>query len=247
MEIAGSVCLVTGAGGGIGRATVRALAAAGGRVVAADRPGASLDGLPAEAVLTHDLSVPGAAGALAAEAETALGRVDVLVNNAGAGLYGGVDGLEPGESERLLTLNLSAPIELTRSLLPGMLVRERGHVVNVGSIVGFVGRANEAVYAAGKGGLTVFTESLRSELHGRPVGASLVAPVVVDTRYFTERGAPYDRRWPRPVQPERIAGAILEAIRSDRARVIVPRWLAVVVQLHGAAPTLFRALADRLD
>ncbi len=247
MEIADSVCLVTGAGGGIGQATVRALAAAGARVVAADRPGAILDGLPVAAALTCDLVVPGAGAALAADAQAVLGRVDVLVNNAGAGLYGRVDELAAGESERLLALNLSAPIELTRALLPGMLARGRGHVVNVGSIVGFVGRPLEAVYAAGKGGLAVFTESLRSELRGRPVGASLVAPVVVDTRYFAERGVPYDRRWPRPVPPERIAAAILDAVRSDRARVVVPRWLAVVVQLHGAAPALFRALADRLD
>ena len=247
MEIAGSVCLVTGAGGGIGQATVRAFAAEGGHVVAADRPGAILEGLPLAGALTCDLSLPGAAAALAADAEAVLGRIDVLVNNAGAGLYGLVHELAPGESERLLALNLAAPVELTRALLPGMLARGRGHVVNVGSIVGFVGRAHEAVYAAGKGGLGVFTESLRSELRGEPVGASLVAPVVVDTRYFAERGMPYDRRWPRPLSPERIAAAILDAVRSDRARVVVPRWLAVVVQLHGAAPALFRAFADRLD
>jgi short-subunit dehydrogenase len=119
--------------------------------------------------------------------------------------------------------------------------------VNVGSIVGLVGRPNEAVYAAGKAGLAVFTESLRSELRGSGVSASLVVPAVVESQFFAERGVPYGRRRPRPVAPERIAAAIVAAIRRDRARVIVPAWLGVAVRLHGAAPTAFRALAERFD
>jgi short-subunit dehydrogenase len=224
------VCLVTGAASGIGRATVAALERAGARVLAVDRPEA-------------DLGEPGAAVRLAAQ----VGDVDVLVNNAGIGLYGRVADLEADESRRALAVDLEAPIELTRALLPGMLDRGRGHVVNVGSIVGLVGRPNEAVYAAGKAGLAVFTESLRSELRGSGVSASLVVPAVVETRFFVERGAPYGRRWPRPVPAERVAAAIVEAIRRDRARVIVPGWLGAAVRLHGAAPRAFRALADRFD
>jgi short-subunit dehydrogenase len=236
VQLEGSLCLVTGAASGIGLATATALAAAGARVVTADRPGTDAD-------LHADLAEPGAAAALAAEA----GNVDVLVNNAGVGLFGSVAELEPGAARRLLTIDLEAPIELTRALLPGMLARGRGHVVNVGSIVGFVGRPNEAVYAAGKAGLAVFTESLRSELRGRGVSASLVAPVVVETAFFAGRGAPYGRRRPKPVQPERVAAAIVDAVGRDCARVVVPGWLELAVRLHGAAPGAFRALADRFD
>jgi short-subunit dehydrogenase len=230
VRLEGRVCLVTGAAGGIGRAAATALEAAGARVVAVDR---------AEA----DLAEPGAAARLAAKA----GEIDVLVNNAGVGLHGRVADLDAEELRRVLTVDLEAPIELTRALLPGMLARGRGHVVNVGSIVGLVGRPNEAVYAAGKAGLAIFTESLRSELRGTGVSASLIVPAVVETRFFAERGVPYGRNRPRPVRPERIAGAIVDAIRRDRARVVVPGWLAVAVRLHGAAPGAFRALADRFD
>jgi short-subunit dehydrogenase len=230
VRLDGSVCLVTGAASGVGRATADALGRAGARVVAVDRPDA-------------DLAEHGAAATLAAN----VGDVDVLVNNAGVGLYGRVAELEPNAAARVVTVDLTAPIELTRALLPGMLARGRGHVVNVGSIVGLVGRPNEAVYAATKAGLATFTESLRSELRGSGVGASLVVPAVVDTRFFAERGTPYGRRWPRPVAPERVAEAIVDAIRRDRARVVVPGWLGLAVRLHGAAPRSFRALADRFD
>ncbi len=247
MRLSDSVCLVTGAASGIGRATALALAEAGARVIVSDRPGANLDGLGAESALPVDLAVAGAAARLAADAEAALGGVDVLVNNAGIGLYGRVAELAPLDGERLLRVNLLAPIELTRALLPGMLDRGRGHVVNVGSIVGVVGRPNEAVYAASKAGLAIFTESLRAELRGSGPSASLVSPVVVDTGFFDGRGAAYGRRWPRPVPAERIAAAIVGAVREDRAHVVVPRWLTLAVRLHGAAPRTFRGLADRLD
>jgi short-subunit dehydrogenase len=230
VRLEGSVCLVTGAASGIGRATAVALEEAGARVLAVDR---------AEA----DLAEPGAATRLAAEA----GDVDVLVNNAGIGLYGGVAEVDVDEARRVLAVDLGAPIELTRALVPGMLDRGGGHIVNVGSIVGLVGRPNEAVYAAGKAGIAVFTESLRSELRGSGVSASLVVPAVVETAFFAERGAPYGRIRPRPVSPERIAAAIVDAIRRDRARVVVPAWLGVAIRLHGAAPGAFRALADRFD
>ena len=187
-----------------------------------------------------DLTVPGAAADLASRA----GAVDVLVNCAGVGHFGSV---ADADAAALFALNVLAPIELTQALLPGMRSRGRGHVVNVGSIVGHVGRANEAVYAATKAALAIFTESLREELRGSGVGASLVTPVAVQSDFFARRGVPYGRRWPRPLPAERVAKAIVAAIQDDRAEVVVPRWAAVAVRVHGASPRIFRALARRFD
>lgn len=245
MWLTGSACLVTGAASGIGRATAVALAAAGAEVVGSDRPEA-IGAVPGRAIAC-DLAEDGAPARLAAEAEAALGRVDVLVNCAGVGLYGAAADLEADAVRRLLAVNLAAPVELTRALLPAMLERGSGHVVNVGSVVGFVGRPNEALYAASKAALATFTESLRAEVRPYGVSASLVAPAAVETSFFAERGAPYGRRRPRPVPPERIAAAILGAIRSDRASVVVPRWLALPIRVHALAPRTFRALANRFD
>jgi short-subunit dehydrogenase len=235
MKLDGAVALVTGASSGIGRATAAALAARGARVVALGRDRERLEGVGERQVL-WDLAEP---GAVADE----IGPVDVLVNNAGAGWAGPF--VETPDVERLVAVNLAAPILLTRALLPGMLERGRGHVVNVASIAGFVGPREEAVYAATKGGLIAFSESLRYELRGTGVGVTLVAPGVVATPFFERRGRPYDRRWPRPIPPERVAEAIARAIEDGKDEVFVPGWMGAVARLRGAAPGLFRAFAAR--
>lgn len=235
MRLEGATALVTGASSGIGRATAAALAGRGARVVALGRDAARLEGV-GERQVVWDLAEP---GAVAEE----VGPVDVLVNNAGVGWAGPL--VETPEVERLVAVNLVAPILLTRALLPGMLERGRGHIVNVASIAGFVAPRDEAVYAATKAGLVAFSESLRYELRGSGVGVTLVAPGVVATPFFERRGRPYDRRWPQPISAERVAEAIARAIEDEKDEVFVPRWMSAVARLRGAAPGLFRALSGR--
>ena len=233
MKLAGAITLVTGASSGIGRATAVALAARGARVTALGRDAERLAGV-GERQIVHDLAGP---------PPDDPGPVDVLVNNAGIGWAGPT--AETADVERLVAVNLVAPILLARALLPGMLERGRGHVVNVASIAGFVGPREEAVYAATKGGLIAFSESLRYELRGTGVGVTLVAPGVIATEFFERRGAPYARRWPRPIPPERVAEAIADAIERGRDEVFVPGWMGAVARFRGAAPGLFRALTGR--
>src|SRR5581483_6317673 len=164
-----------------------ALRSAGAEVVALGRDEAALR--EAGRPLVCDLADPEQVARAAAEA----GPVDVLVANAGVGRAGRLAELEPAEGERLVRVNLLAPLLLTRALLPGMLERGRGHVVLVGSIVGHVGARDEAAYAATKGGVLAFAESLRQELAGTPVAVSHVTPGVVATVFFDRRGRPYDR------------------------------------------------------
>ena len=173
------------------------------------------------------------------------GPVDVLVNNAGIGWLGPLAELDPDTLERLVRVNLLAPLLLTRALLPGMLARGRGHIVNVGSIVGLVGAKREAGYASTKGGLVAFTESLGQELAGRPVRVSLVTPGAIATAFFERRGQPYGRRFPRALAADKVADAIVDAIANGRAEVYVPRWLALPPRIHSLLPGLYRALAAR--
>jgi short-subunit dehydrogenase len=240
MEIRNARCLVTGASSGIGRSVARRLAGEGARVVALGRDAGSLAGMGEQAIVA-DLTEPEAWRRVAEEA----GEVDVLVNNAGSGWAGGFGEIEPAEVERLVALNLVAPILLARALVPGMLARGRGCVVNVASIVAHTGGKDEAVYAATKGGLVAFSESLRQELAGTPVRVSVVSPGVVDTPFFERRGRPYSREWPRPIPPERVADAVVRALRTGRADVFVPRWMALPARLRGVAPGLYRRLVDR--
>ncbi|MEU8298696.1 SDR family NAD(P)-dependent oxidoreductase [Micromonospora sp. NPDC048909] len=247
MRLTGAVALVTGASSGIGAAVVRRLVEAGSHVVAAGRDADRLARVAAQTgatALVSDLSRPGAGRELAECALARHARVDVLVNNAGVGWAGPFVGMADALTDELLAVNLRAPIELTRALLPGMCHRG-GHVAFVGSIAGRLGVGNESVYSASKAGLDAFAQSLRLELAGRRVGVSTVVPGVVDTEFFTRRGQPYRRRRPRPLAPDRVADALVDAIARDRAEVYVPGWLRLPVAVRGLLPGMYRRMANR--
>jgi short-subunit dehydrogenase len=247
VRLIGAVVLVTGASSGIGAAVVRRLARAGSHVVAAGRDADRLARLGAETgastVLT-DLAWPRAGPDLAERVLNQHGRVDALVNNAGIGWAGPLTDMPELLAGEMLAVNLRAPIELTRALLPDMC-RRGGHLAFVTSIAGRLGVGREAVYAASKAGLDTFAQSLRLELAGRGVTVSVVVPGVVDTPFFVRRGQPYDRRRPRPLPPDRVAEALVDAIVRDRAEVYVPRWLRLPVALRGLLPETYRRLAVR--
>jgi short-subunit dehydrogenase len=238
MRISGTTVLITGASSGIGAATARAVAAAGGRTVLTGRDGDRLAAVAAETggvAFVADLTGP---------VEVAE-PIDVLVNNAGVGWAGPFEEMTDTEIDRLIAVNLAAPIRLTRALLPGMVDRGRGHVVFVASIAGATGVRHEAVYAATKAGLIYFADSLRYELRGSGVGVSVVLPGVVDTPFFDRRGRPYDRRRPAPIPAGRVARTIVAAIERDRAESYQPGWMRIPARLRGGAPALFRRLAGR--
>ena len=248
MKIRGAVCLVTGATSGIGRAAAVRLAAAGARVISLGREPEALEDVVARiggVGIRADLSKATEIGRAAREAEAAFGGIDVLVNNAGEGFAGRFAEMAPDRADRLIRVNLVAPIRLTRAVLPGMLERRRGHVVNVASIAGHVGVPEEAVYAATKAGLITFSDSLRYELDGTGVGVSVVSPGVVDTPFFERRGRPYDRRFPRPIAAGPVAEGILQAIRTGKPQVFVPGWGSFPARLRGGLPGLYRTLARR--
>ncbi|HWD03744.1 MAG TPA: SDR family NAD(P)-dependent oxidoreductase [Amycolatopsis sp.] len=239
--------LVTGASSGIGAATARLLAGTGTHVLLHGRDRDRLAALAAETAGTAfdaDLADPEAAGKLAERALAVTGRVDVLVNNAGLGWAGPLPELAAEHLTRLVAVNLTASLELTRTLLPGMLERDAGRIVFVTSIAGRTGVAGEAVYAATKSGLDAFADSLRFELHGTGVGVGVVVPGVVRTEFFERRGRPYTRTTPRPVPAERVAAAVVRATTRP-GDYYVPRWLRVPVALRGAVPGVYRTLAAR--
>jgi short-subunit dehydrogenase len=240
MELAGARVLVTGASSGIGTSTALAMGARGARLVLSGRDRDRLEAVAARAggeALAADL--PKDADDLALRA----GPVDVLVSCAGEGWCGPVAEMPGGTAERLVAVNLTAPMLLTRLLLPAMIERGRGHLVYVASIAGAVGVRDEAVYAATKAGLLAFAESLRYELTG--IGVSVVLPGAVDTPFFDRRGRPYGRTRPAPVQAERVAGAVVAAVEQERPEVFVPGWLRLPARLKGVAPETFRRFARR--
>jgi short-subunit dehydrogenase len=145
----------------------------------------------------------------------------------------------------LVAVNVTAPIELTRALLPGMLARGTGSLVYVTSIAGRTGVAGEAVYAATKAGLDAFAESLRLEMRGTGVTVGVLVPGVVATQFFARRGRDYARSRPRPRPAADAATAVLRLVENGGAEVYLPRWLALPVAVRSVAPGLYRRLAGR--
>jgi short-subunit dehydrogenase len=244
------VALVTGGSSGIGAATARALANAGARPLIAGRDAGRLADVARQTggtALAADLATPGGPAELAEAARQAAGPggIDLLINNAGIGWAGPIGQLTAERSAQLIAVNLTAPIELTRLLLPEMTARGRGHIVFVSSIAGATAVRGEAVYSAAKAGLGYFAESLDHELAGTGVRTTLIVPGVIDTPFFERRGLPYDRRWPAPLPAERVARALAAAVEREQRVVFVPAWLRFPAWLHGALPGIFHKLAGR--
>jgi short-subunit dehydrogenase len=248
MRLRGTVALVTGASSGIGRASAVRLAAAGARVLAHGRDAARLTELAGKigaVPLVADLASPDAGDRLAEAALAAAGRVDIVVNNAGIGWAGPLAGMAAGDVDRLVMVNLTAPIALTRALLPQMGERRTGYLMFVSSIAGRLGVAGESVYSATKGGLDVFAESLRLELAGTGVRVGVLVPGVVQTAFFERRGRPYQRERPRPMTAETVAGTLVAMIENDRADGYAPGWLRLPVAVRGVLPGVYRRLGAR--
>ena len=237
---AGAVTLVTGASSGIGAATALALAAAGAQLIVTGRDedrlkcGRGADQAPRPSRPTWP-SLTGPRGSPSRSCMYKAASTCSSAMPARAGL-GRSASCPPPRQRSYRTVNLLAPVQLARLLLPGMAARRAGHLVFVSSIAGVTGVRYEAVYAATKAGLNNLAESLGYELAGTGVGVSVVLPGVVDTPFFRRRGRPYERRWPAPIPSDQVARAIIRAAQRDLDVVFVPRWLRLPAWLHGTSP-----------
>ncbi|MCC6763270.1 MAG: SDR family NAD(P)-dependent oxidoreductase [Deltaproteobacteria bacterium] len=252
MEIAGATALVTGASSGIGASVARSLAAAGARVALVARRADRLAMLAAEigggaAPFACDVRDPGQIAATVEAVGTSLGPVDLLVNNAGVGRYLGFLESGPEDVAAVFETNLHAALHFTREVLPGMLARRRGYMVNVASIAGRIGSRNHTIYCASKFALAGFSESLALELDGTGVGVTLVNPGIIDTPFFDHASfvafPPGARA--RAIPPERVAAAVVRAVTRDLPEVTVPATYAIGAVLKAAAPRFFRRVMRR--
>jgi NAD(P)-dependent dehydrogenase (short-subunit alcohol dehydrogenase family) len=250
VRLAGSVIVVTGASRGIGRATAELLARHGATVVCTgrDEPAlAELAGRLGGSYLAIDLTSAGSADRLVEHALARHGRLDGVVANAGVGHVGPFAEMPADTIGQLVDLDLRAPMLLARAAVPAMTSGPAGEraIVFVSSIAGAVGVPGESVYSACKAGLTAFAAVLAEEVRGHRITVSTVLPGVVDTDFLHRRAVPYDRRFPRPMPPERVARTVLAALTGGRRRRFQPRWLAIPAWLSAALPGLYRRLARR--
>ena len=248
VQLGGQAALVTGATGGIGNAIARALHERGARVLLSGRRQDALEQLAASLgdraeVLMADLAEPDAPIQLAAAA----GAVDVLVANAALPASGRVDDFDHDQIDRALDVNLRAPIQLTRALLPGMLERGRGHVVFVSSLSGKAASPRSGIYSATKFGLRGFAAGLREDVEPSGIGVTVVFPGFVrDAGLFADSGVKLPP-WVGTRTPEQVAAAVVRAIERERAEVdVAPLGLRVGTRIAGLAPVTVARLQRRL-
>jgi 3-oxoacyl-[acyl-carrier protein] reductase len=217
------VALITGAGRGIGRAVAIALAREKLGVVLVARTASELEqvavacrqaGAPSADVRAVDLADGKALDALAAWAIETHGAIDVLVNNAGIFAAGSALDGDPDAWANLLAVNTLAPMRLMRRLAPAMVERERGTIVNIGSIAAIEGMKGPGAYAASKHGLRGFTLSSYERLREHGIKVVLVNPAYVNTPMVA--GAP-GVRLDRLLSPEDVASAVMLAVTTSAA------------------------------
>jgi short-subunit dehydrogenase len=190
------VVLVTGASSGIGEAVARVLAAQGDTVALVARRKERLDAVLADCRLTSpdsarwaaDLSVPSAAAALALSIWDYYDGIDVVINNAGAPMRRHASQLTMEEVERTMDINYFSPVAISLAVLPRMLSRSSGTIINVSSLGGRLGIATEAAYSGSKFALAGWSESMAMDLDGSGVRVKLILPGAIDTEIWDQPG-----------------------------------------------------------
>ncbi len=248
MSLVGGTVLVTGATGGIGSAIATTFAARGARLMLTGRRADVLGQLAEDTgagAFVCDLSQHEDLERLAGEAAAA--QVDVLVANAALPASGLLTELEGDQIDRLLDINLRAPIVLAHALVPGMIDRRRGHLVFISSLAGKAASPASSLYSATKFGLRGFALALREDLRPHGVGVSVVLPGFIRAAgMFAEAGV----ELPLGVatrSPEDVADGVIRAIERDCAEVeVAPLALRAGANLAGVAPQLAASVSRLL-
>jgi NADP-dependent 3-hydroxy acid dehydrogenase YdfG len=224
MTLAGKTAVVTGASSGIGEATARLLAGEGCNVVLAARREDRLKSLAAELgvetlAAPTDVTDPAACAALVARTVERFGSLEILVNNAGLGLYGSIPEGDPDDWRKMFDVNVLGVLYLTRAAVRHMLARGTGDVVFVSSLAGRrVPRADGTVYAATKHAVTAIAEGLRMDVHEKGIRVINVEPGLVRTE-FPESSYPdaeeyYAEKEYTPLEAEDVAAAVVYALEQ---------------------------------
>ncbi|MEZ5652525.1 MAG: 2-hydroxycyclohexanecarboxyl-CoA dehydrogenase [Burkholderiaceae bacterium] len=242
----GRTVIVTGGGGGIGGATCRRFAQEGAAVAVLDRDQAAADRVAAALAqaggsalaLACDITDRANVDDAVARVQDRLGPVDVLVNNAGWDVFKPFTKTEPAEWDRLIAINLVGALHMHHAVLPGMVARRAGRIVNIASDAARVGSSGEAVYAACKGGIVAFSKTIAREHARHGINVNVICPGPTDTALFEDykqgAGNPeklveaFTRAIPlgRIGQPDDLPGAVL-FFASDDAAYITGQVLSV--------------------
>jgi len=256
VDFKGKTVLVTGASSGIGKESAVQFARRGANLALvarrADRLRAASDdiasGFGGVRIATYvcDVSEKGQVSQMVESALAEFGDIDILVNNAGFAISGAVSDLSIEEIESQMRTNYFGMIYCTKGLLPHMIGRGSGHIVNVASVAASFGLPGIAPYCASKFAMLGFSEGLRHELRGTGVGVTVVSPIMVRTEFFDH---PCFENVPRDpamsLSAKTVADAVLRAAGSPRLEIVVPPAARAAIWFKATFPFVINPILSR--
>lgn len=246
-RFADQVVLISGATSGIGLALAQAFAERGAVVVGTGRDQSRLMSLAGQVdlALTMDVTDQGSVDAATAAVAERHGRVDIVVNNAGVGRFESWQDTSIDDVAQLMDTNLYGAIRVARAVLPGMVERGRGAVVNIASVAGERGYPKHTAYCASKHALIGWSRALTKDLRGTGVDVVVVCPPAVDTPFFGNAGF-HDYRAQHPglvlMSAAAAAAGILDAVEARKGQVILSPRAKALWLLDKLAPPLVEGL-----
>lgn len=250
MDFAGKRILLTGAAGGLGETSARALAERGATLLLTSRNREKLEEIAAQLpgqghlAIAADLAEPGAIDSIVERA----GEIDILIANAGRTGGFALDDLEAGEVADVIKVNFEAPVQLARAVIPQMKRRGSGQIVLVSSLAGKFAIPDSTLYSSTKAGLRAFAWALRPEVAKHGIGVTLISPgFISEVGMFAKRGgkAPPGAG---TISPPRYARELLRAIERNRGEaVIAPPHLRMFGEMSLVAPGFFARIFGRFN
>lgn len=253
-RIQGKMIAITGASGGLGMEIARHAAKNGANLILMARSYDKLEKLRDELTAKYsiDVYVYGLDVSKREDVEKTFKRIeqeagviDVLVNNAGYGVFDHVLDMDLDDAEGMIETNVLGLITCTKLVLPGMVNRRFGHIINIASQAGKMATPKSSVYSATKHAVLGFTNSLRMEMHGKHVYVTSVNPGPIRTNFFNiaDKEGTYIKNVDRlMIDPVKLAGRIVDAMITGKREINAPSWMNAGSKIYGLFPRTFETL-----
>lgn len=247
MKLQAKRILLTGAAGGLGQEIALQLAEQGATLALVDRNAEGLNQLCAQIIqsggkatsIVNDFSAENAAEVVIAEAMQQLGSIDILINSAGLLDFTAFATQSPARISQIMTVNAIVPMQLTRALLPSLIQKNAGHIVNIGSIFGSIGFPHYASYSASKFALRGFSQALRRELFDSNIKVTYIAPRAIKTPINNAASSQMMQATNTNMdEPKVVAAEIIAAIIKQKDEHYIGQPESLFAWLNGLLPSL---------
>ncbi len=254
MDYSGKIVIITGASSGIGKESALEFAKLHASIVLVSRDKNKLEEVAKELlkyqtqilVCACDISQKDQVNEMSKQVLEKFGTVDVLVNNAGFGIYGNFNDLKVEEIESQMRTNYLGMVYCTKTFLPKMLEQKSGHIINVASVAASFGIPGMAGYCASKFAMLGCSESLYHELKGSGIGITVVSPIMVRTSFFNHDSFNKMPRYTTALSANTVAKAVVRAASSPRLEIVVPQFVRIAIWFKHTFPYLINPIVGQI-